>query len=407
MVILTISNACGSSIDTIEIVLDLNGPDVDLGPDVLACEGDTVVLDAGISGVEYLWNDGSVDTRLIAYLPGIYYVQVSNACGMDSDTILVDIHGTVPAPSLGADTTLCEGEVLTLVSDADAETEIEWLEISTGVVSTSSTTDVLVPGTYVLTETNHCGVASDTLVVDFESLPPVFDLGEDMVICQGDTVFLNAPQTDNAILWETPDGTSTESQYFATLPGIVTLTISNHCGVVSDETLIEFDENEPVAILDPLSLCDGESITLDVTQSFDALYEWNTGSTSSVLQIVTPGNYSVSIITECYSTESSVQVTHSADCDPQIFIPNVFSPNGDGVNDVWEVLFEETDITRVECVIFDRWGNTVFGTNSMPIVWDGLSNGEPMLPGVYVYMLRIQKDDFETQVVSGSTTIIR
>jgi gliding motility-associated-like protein len=111
-------------------------------------------------------------------------------------------------------------------------------------------------------------------------------------------------------------------------------------------------------------------------------------------------------MTECYSTESSAQVTYSADCDPQIYIPNVFSPNGDGANDVWEVLFEETDITRVECVIFDRWGNTVFGTNSMPVVWDGLSHGEPMLPGVYVYIIRLIDDD-ESQTLSGSLTIVK
>jgi gliding motility-associated-like protein len=266
---------------------------------------------------------------------------------------------------------------------------------------------VTIPGIYVLSEANHCGTATDTIAIDFESAPVAFELGEDMVICQGDTVFLNAPQTDNAILWETPDGTSTESQYFATLPGIVTLTISNHCGVVSDEILIEFDENEPVAILDPLSLCDGESITLDVTQSFDALYEWNTGSTSSVLQIVTPGNYSVSIITECYSTESSVQVTHSADCDPQIFIPNVFSPNGDGVNDVWEVSLDPAlEVSGVECSIFDRWGNTVYGTKALPIAWDGSVRGKYVQPGVYVYMLLINSVGSKRHLFSGDLTIV-
>jgi hypothetical protein len=40
------------------------------------------------------------------------------------------------------------------------------------------------------------------------------------------------------------------------------------------------------------------------------------------------------------------------------------------------------EYTGIECTIFDRWGNTVFGMNSMPVVWDGLSKGEPVLPGV-------------------------
>jgi gliding motility-associated-like protein len=126
-----------------------------------------------------------------------------------------------------------------------------------------------------------------------------------------------------------------------------------------------------------------------------------------VLQIVTPGNYSVSIITECYSTESSVQVTYSADCDPQIYIPNVFSPNGDGVNDVWEVLIDPAfDATGIECSIFDRWGNTVFYSTTIPVEWDGRFNGKTLEPGVYVYVVKfIQENDI--QVLSGGLTLVR
>jgi gliding motility-associated-like protein len=326
---------------------------------------------------------------------------------MDSDTILVDIHGTIPAPSLGQDTTLCDGELLTLISDADPETQVEWLDIATGLVSTGSSIDVLMPGAYVLSEANHCGVASDTIEVGFENLPPVFDLGEDMVICQGDTVVLQAPQTDHAIMWETQNGASTESQYFATLPGIVTLTMSNHCGVVSDEILIGFDLNEPQVALDPVSICDGESVMLDATQPFDAIYEWNTGSTAPSIQISTPGHYSVSIITECHTTESNVQVAHSADCDPQIFIPNVFSPNGDGVNEVWEVSLDPAlEVSGVECSIFDRWGNTVYGTKTLPIAWDGSVRGKYAQPGVYVYMLSINSVGSTRHLFSGDLTIV-
>jgi gliding motility-associated-like protein len=251
-------------------------------------------------------------------------------------------------------------------------------------------------------------VVADTVVIDFDGAPPAFSLGEDLVICPGDTVILQAPQTDDIILWETSDETSTETQYFATLPGVVTLTMSNHCGVVSDEILIEFDENEPMVALDPVSLCEGESLLLDAAQPFNAIYEWSTGNTSSSIQITTPGNYSVSIITECYSTESSVQVTYSADCDPQIFVPNVFSPNDDGVNDTWQVLIDPAlEVTGLECKIFDRWGNTLFVSSARPLIWDGRFNGQRMQPGVYVYVLRLQIPNLIDQVMSGSITLIR
>jgi gliding motility-associated-like protein len=407
MVVLTISNACGTASDTVEIVLDPNGPVVDLGPDVLACVGDTVILEAGISGVSYLWQDGSTGSTFDVQSSGTYIIQVSNACGIDSDTVLVDIHGTPPSPNLGADTTLCEGETLLLISDADAETMIEWLNLTTGVASTGSATVADEAGIFILSETNHCGTASDTIEIEFEYPPAVFNLGDDAVICPGDTVFLNAPQTDNAILWQTPGGSSTESQYLATLPGIVTLTISNDCGIVSDAVVIGFDPNRPQAVLDPVSLCDGESVLLDATQPFDALYEWSTGSTGPSVQITSPGNYSVSIITDCYSIEEQIQVALSADCDPQVFIPNVFSPNDDGGYDVWDISIDPAiDLTGIECSIFDRWGNTVFYSTTSPVEWDGRFNGKTLEPGVYVYVVKfIQENDI--QVLSGGLTLVR
>jgi gliding motility-associated-like protein len=284
----------------------------------------------------------------------------------------------------------------------------EWVDVATGVViSTGSTTDVASPGTYLLTEANHCGIASDTIVIDFESAPPAFDLGQDMVICPGDTVFLNAPQTDNVILWETPSGASTGSEYVATQQGLIMLTISNDCGTFADDVLIAFDENAPKIVLDPVSLCDGESVVLDVTQPFEALYEWNTGSTSPMIEIATPGSYSVSIITECYSLEEHLQVSYSGDCDPQIFIPNVFSPNGDGVNDVWEVFVDPSiDVIGIECNVFDRWGNTVFGARALPISWDGKFNEQALQPGVYVYVVKLIHEK-DSQIHSGSLTLVR
>jgi gliding motility-associated-like protein len=115
----------------------------------------------------------------------------------------------------------------------------------------------------------------------------------------------------------------------------------------------------------------------------------------------------VSIITECYSTESSVQVTQSADCDLQVFIPNVFSPNGDGVNDVWEVLIDPSiDVIGIECNVFDRWGNTVFGARALPISWDGKFNEQALQPGVYVYVVKLIHEK-DSQIHSGSLTLVR
>ena len=404
MIVLTISNDCGSATDSLQIILDPNGPQVDLGPDILACEGDTVVLDAGISGVDYLWNDGSVASQYFATVSGMYSLQVTNACGTDADTILVDMHGAIPTPALGADTTLCDGEALILISDADTETNIEW-HASTGSADTGSSFIVTEEGTYILSESNHCGSASDTIVVTFESAPAALDLGEDVVLCPGDSIVLLAPATTDLITWQ--DGSHGVS-IVADQEQVYSLQISNDCGVTSDEVFISFDKYVPVVDLEPsLSICPDQTVTLDVTQAFSATYLWNTGSTLPAIVITQPNDYAVTVSTDCYTKTDAIRIEADDDCGQGIFIPNVFSPNGDNINDEWIVYIDDPDVRGIECRIFDRWGNLVFETNEIPVAWNGRFGERELNPGVYVYVVILTKQDGESDVRSGDITLVR
>ncbi|HSF88799.1 MAG TPA: hypothetical protein VLA46_05230, partial [Saprospiraceae bacterium] len=125
-IILIISNDCGTSTDTVEIIENTQGPQLDLGQDIQVCAGETVTIQSGISGVDYEWQDGSTDPDFTTIQSGVFILEVNNNCGSATDTIVVDISGVPPTPVLPADTTLCEGITLTLVSTADAETTIEW-----------------------------------------------------------------------------------------------------------------------------------------------------------------------------------------------------------------------------------------------------------------------------------------
>ncbi len=96
----------------------------------------------------------------------------------------------------------------------------------------------------------------------------------------------------------------------------------------------------------------------------------------------------------------------------RVFIPNVFTPNGDGENDILTV-FAGKDVELVlEFNIFDRWGEQVFGANNflpndLTFGWDGYFKGKPMNPGVFVYMARVQFLDGETSLLSGTITLIK
>lgn len=383
---LTISNECGTSADVLTIFTSTDGPDVDLGADVLACEGEMVTINAAISGVTYLWQDGSVDPSLIATQSGIYSITVTNSCGTDMDTIEVDIHGLPPVTNLGADTTLCEGVSLTLVSNADAETINTWQDgssLPSFVVNT--------PGTYVIHAENRCGENSDSISIAYQVLPSPFDLRPDTITCPGESVLLTGPVTSDTYQWQ--DGSQVQT-LLAQQAGIYVLSVSNTCGMRRDSFELTYDTRTPVFMVDDTYvLCIGDSVTLEASQTFPVTYVWSTQSDSPSISVTTPGVYTITIITDCTESSNNYVVELKEDCNPsdEIYIPNVFSPNGDGINDVFGVFPNESmDIVSITGSIFDRWGNLVFQSAANPFLWDGQFSNQELQPGVYAYNIVVE-----------------
>jgi gliding motility-associated-like protein len=405
-IILTISNACGISADTLSISESTQGPDVDLGPDIIGCSGDTFVIPSGISGVNYIWHDGSSADHYLATTTGWVVVTVVNACGADTDSVYVNLQAMVPVPNLGPDTTICAGESLVLQSLAGGSISILWQDGSSlpqYIVSQA--------GIYMLLESNVCGSASDTIQVSMEPMPLTFSLGPDTVLCQGESMILEAPVTTDIITWQ--DGSH--------LPSIVAnqsqayiLSISNSCGVSVDTLIVEVSSDVPQLDLpSPVEWCPGSLLELDAAQHFPADYSWSTGAITPGITITQPGLYSVEVNTPCESISSTVEVVLMENCttEENIYIPNVFSPNGDGINDVFEVSFgSEVMVESIDGLIFDRWGNLVYGAKGSAFSWDGNFNGETLMPGVYVYKLNITIIVDGTpllKVLAGDVTLVK
>lgn len=409
LVILTISNACGMATDTLHVVESTDGPHIDLGPDIHVCTGDSVHITSGISGVQYVWQDGSTGPDYLAVASGTIVLQVSNSCGMDTDTIMVDISGTAPLIDLGVDTTLCEGTSLMLAVSVPAGTHVQWTDGTMGDAFL-----VTAPGLYGVSASNTCGSALDTIQVAYLPVPEPFTLGHDTILCPGEQLLLIVPETGFAIQWH--DGSDQET-YVVNHPESVSLQLSNTCGTVSDALQVDYDQNIPVLNLDPeFEWCPGDIIILNATQSFPAEYLWSTGSTQPVLSILSPGVYSVEVTTPCHQLLQAVEVVADSNCETfaeshEIYIPNVFSPNGDNINDVFAPAYgNATDLKGITGYIFDRWGNQVYQSNDSSFAWDGRFHQEELPPGVYAYLLycRILVDGQEqTLTFSGDVTLIR
>jgi gliding motility-associated-like protein len=105
-------------------------------------------------------------------------------------------------------------------------------------------------------------------------------------------------------------------------------------------------------------------------------------------------------------------LTLRVDVDANIYIPNVFSPNDDGINDHVTVFTDHRARKIVYLEIFDRWGNQVFVANNIetnkPLLgWDGSFRGKKMNPAVFAYIARVELINGDTVDRKGDITIIR
>ncbi|HYG15955.1 MAG TPA: gliding motility-associated C-terminal domain-containing protein, partial [Bacteroidia bacterium] len=91
--------------------------------------------------------------------------------------------------------------------------------------------------------------------------------------------------------------------------------------------------------------------------------------------------------------------------DPVIWVPNAFTPNGDGLNN--KFLIVTGSIKTFQIDIYNRWGEFLFTSNDVDVSWDGTFKGEPCQEGVYIYKLRYTGADNMIKVMAGNITLLR
>ena len=174
---------------------------------------------------------------------------------------------------------------------------------------------------------------------------------------------------------------------------------------LTDETLVIKipDEKEIIAT----DLCTEGQIELE--SPVRAI--WENGDTSSTFLVSGAGVYTANLLSTCGETLREY-VVEEKDCSIQYFVPNAFSPNGDGINDQLEFFFESEYEFTGELNIFDRWGNLLFNAKNVsavsPASWDGTFAGKASNPGVFTWVFRyISAQDGRPRVISGSAALLR
>ncbi len=364
-------------------------PLVNFGNDTLYCQAFNRVLSAGINGSIYNWSTGETTSTISVNTPGTYWATNSNGVCMDSDTI--DIKEYIP-PTLGLDTTLCQGQNITL--DADSSATYLW---STG--ETTRTINVSAAGLYWVSSVMDGCQKSDS--VDVSMVPyPVVDLPSDAAICPGNSITLDAGAPAAAYTWST--GATTQ---IITLDsaGVYIVTASNASCKTLDSTMVI--EVSAVVLDENITLCNAENYTLDAGIP-GAIYLWSTGDTTKVINVLTEGIYWVEVnVNGCVITDT-VKVEGSLGAGI-LWFPNSFTPNNNGLNDIF--IGQGADITYIHMLIFNRWGELIFETEKLDEGWNGKRKGVLSELGVYVWKVEY-KSKCTAEVMNekiGSVTLVR
>ncbi|WP_300662829.1 gliding motility-associated C-terminal domain-containing protein [Fluviicola sp.] len=381
---LEVSDDCKTIRDSIQITLHLF-PEITGIRDTAVCEDlFPLYLNAGVTpGTSVVWDNGLTTTDRTIGAPGTYTLQATNLCGT-TDTSIVVTQINLPDVSLIAaiDSCLHTGESIPLIPLFTDVTSVVWSNGTTGnqlFVSQS--------GIYTVYGSNVCGVdsASCTVIVrEFPELhlPAILDTCFEI----GVGFLYTAQGNSGTYSWNSGSQTATE---LITQEGLYICTLTNQCGTTSDSmTVTKMADIELYFPNDSIQVC-AQQISMNLLQietnyTVELFYPWTHQPVGSSLN--KSGWYDIRAFNACYELWDSIYIDLGN--DQAIFIPNSFTPNGDGINDHLE--FTEMNVTVSSLRIFNRWGEEIFQLTenssqqeSTKKFWDGHYQGKPSPEGIY------------------------
>jgi len=353
--------------------------------------------------------------------PGTYFIKVKDAHGCMSTTTATTTLNDQMFLNLGADTTVCAGSAVILQPNTNAETSIFQWTPATGLSSDITKNPAATPVDtirYVLNA--QWGVCSRTDDIQVNVLrKPVAFAGNDSIICYRNKAFLNGIATNLSgpvsYRWSPVASvlkpTSAITTATAANTQLYTLTVKDDYGcnfTVSDQVLITVRP----------------AINADAGNDTNAMY----GMPHLLLGKGTGNSFTWSpptglnnpftqkpLATLYNDTRFSLRVSNDIGCSetddvfikvykgPTYYLPNAFTPNADGLNDIFTptpVGIAATDYFSV----FDRFGNLVFKTNRWMQGWDGMYKGKKADAGTYTWM--IKGTDYSGRPVAMNGTVI-
>ncbi len=414
----TVTDGMCNGTASVTVIMSMNPTPMIMG-DAVVCGNDLTTLDAGSGFDSYSWSDGS-NTSTISVGAGTYTVTVTNADGCTgTDEFEVN---TNPDPIYNVidDIAICEGYAMTLGTVTAQGTTYSWTSspndpsltnpnIGTPNVSPTVTT------TYTLTATN--GICSETASVTI-TIEDANLIATGGTICEGESAVLSAVGSPVGGTYTWTDwqgnnigmGENIQVNPFGDASYLVTYSVGN----CSESMVVEVDvlSNPGIDIsTSQPNIVVGESTTLVVENApTGSTFVWTSsngdqpnGAESVDVNPTVETTYTVEVTTPegCVYYASITVGVSNLDFD----IPNIFTPNGDDLNDRFYIVNANLNLDIIEFKVFDRWGQVIHDNPGTP--WDGTFNGKEMPSDIYVYIFRIQNADGSEELMKGDVALMR
>ncbi len=359
----------------------------------------------------------------------IIQVFSANCSGVATDTVTIWVRDQIIPDIFNNDTAMCEGQAIQINAIPDEEVKWTWYprySISDSLIP-NPVIQPLPAGIYVYhldAYFPNCPLYQDSIVLDIQPYPFLYPVGDSAVCYSTDQwvpiggYYQPASFSRYAYHWSPAKSVSSPDSLFTYFIGqqstVLKLLISSSAGCA--------DSGEVKMTILPLP--EFAYLTSDTTIKYGAEVEiraasnawkyiwspnkWMSDPTTKnpLVRPLEPITYKIMILDEngCWNTDSvKVALDYRQD---KLLVPNAFTPNGDGTNDI----FRPANLNfnkLVDFKVFNRWGQEVYTFIQNSKGWDGTMSGEPMPGGNYQYFMVIESPDGKSEMIKGDVILLR
>lgn len=371
-------------------------------------------VNGGVGPYTYLWKPvGSTSASIANLVPGTYSVTITDSHGcVDSTTVTVGLDTAFSVFISGSDS-VCNGQSVTL--SASGGTTYLWSTGSTTssiIISPSSNTTYWVKGV--------TGICSDSVPYKVTIYKPLLAVAKNDSICPGSPVTLSVKvyQGKPAYTYSWSNGITADSPgpiiIYPKTTTTYTVNVSDGCNYQTKDSIYVkvLPKDSAAFTLAPDTIQGGHTVTFSNGSMNATKYLWSfgDGDFSSLAdpthEYINPGTYVV-VLTGYGPDGCPDTAVRDVYVTPEIYIPNVFTPNGDGDNDVF--YFTIQGALCFHANIYNRWGQLIYELNSTAQGWPGIirQTGNPAADGTYYYILNYCDYKNVAHQLDGFITLIR